>query len=130
MSHPSDVHPRPNSLYWAFSVVVATVSLRLGIVLMSERIKTRFPDPKARIRIYALNSFLVGLGLASINVFSAPAITPEQAGILAVVATGLNSVAIVSMASSPMAYLCYMVPNVGSLVLMLALVPASLAGPL
>lgn len=114
---------RNHILYLAFGAVVAAIIFRLGIVLLTSQMKAWFPDPHKRIWMYSVNTAFVGLGLAAINLFSASLINPEQFGLLAIISTGINSVAIVSMGASFPTYLLYMVPNVGSLALVLAVGP-------
>jgi two-component system, NtrC family, sensor kinase len=108
---------------WIFVVVFLLVIPRLVIVLCADRIKARYPNPYRRLLFFATPTVLVGLGMSAINILAAPLITAEQLIMLAIIAAGINSIAIISMSSSLGTYLLYMVPNIGSIAV------AELIGP-
>lgn len=117
------VIPERPVIGWIFVVVFLLVIPRLVIVLCANRIKARYPNPHQRLLFFAAPTVLVGLGMSAINILAAPLITAEQMIMLAIIAAGINSIAIISMSSSLGTYLLYMVPNIGSIAV------AELIGP-
>ncbi|WP_313917058.1 ATP-binding protein [Tahibacter sp.] len=108
---------------WIFVALFLLVIPRLVIVLCADRIKARYPNAQQRLLFFAVPTVVVGLGMSAINLLAAPLITAEQLIMLAIIAAGINSIAIISMSSSLATYLLYMVPNIGSIAV------AELIGP-
>ena len=111
----SDAIPKRPVIGWIFIALVLLVIPRLLVVLGADRIKARFPDAHQRLLFFAVPTVVVGLGMSAINIIAAPLITAEQLIMLAIIAAGINSIAIISMSSSLGTYLLYMVPNIGSI---------------
>ncbi|WP_257385600.1 ATP-binding protein [Tahibacter caeni] len=119
----ADVIPQRPVIGWIFIALVLLVIPRLLIVLRADRIKARFPEAHQRLLFFAVPTVVVGLGMSAINIIAAPLITAEQLVMLAIIAAGINSIAIISMSSSLGTYLLYMAPNIGSIAV------AELIGP-
>ena len=102
-------------LAWIFVGMVLILIPRLALVLWREPLKRRLPDPRLRVALFALAAALLGAGLAAVNLIAAPVVSPEQLALLAIVAAGNNSIAIISMSPSLASYLSYMVPNIASI---------------
>ena len=120
-----DACRRRPSLGWAFRALLLLMLPRLFLVANIGRIKARFPDPRVRVRIYAVSVSLVALGLATLNVLAAPVVDAEQMELMIFVVAAANSVAIVSIGPSVGSFLLYMVPTMGSLILLLQLGPTT-----
>src|SRR4051812_27615893 len=108
---------------WVFVGMILVLVPRIVLVLLVGHIKARWPDPRVRIAIFATAAGLLGFGMAAVNIMAAPLVTPEQLALMAIVAAGINSIAIVSMSPSLASYLLYMVPNIASMAI------ATLIGP-
>jgi two-component system NtrC family sensor kinase len=108
---------------WIFVALFLLVIPRLVIVFCADRIKARYPNAHQRLLFFAVPTVVVGLGMSAINLLAAPLITAEQMIMLAIIAQGISSIAIISMSSSLATYLLYMVPNIGSIAV------AELMGP-
>lgn len=119
----ADIIPARPVIGWIFIALFLLVVPRLAIVLAAHRIKARFPDARRRLLFFAVPTVVVGLGMSAINILAAPLITAEQLIMLAIIAAGINSIAIISMSSSLGTYLLYMVPNIASIAV------AGLMGP-
>jgi diguanylate cyclase (GGDEF)-like protein len=119
-----DACRRRPALGWAFGALLLLMLPRVVLVANIGRIKARFPDPRMRVQIYAVSVSLVGLGLATINVLAAPVVNAEQMGLMIFIVAAANSVAILSIGPSVGSFLLYMVPTMGSLILLLRLGPA------
>jgi len=100
---------------WILAFMVAALVSRIAAVLLVDRVKVRYPDPKVRIGIFAIAAFLLGGSMAAINIIAAPIISLEQLTLLLIISAGINSIAIVSMSPSLASYLLYMVPNIASM---------------
>lgn len=119
----AEIIPARAVIGWIFGALFLLVIPRLAIVLAADRIKKRFPDARRRLLFFAVPTVVVGLGMSAINILAAPLITAEQLIMLAIIAAGINSIAIISMSSSLGTYLLYMVPNIASIAV------AQLIGP-
>jgi len=116
------VSARPVILWIFFGIVLVLVP-RFAAVIFVERIKARFPDPRIRIGIFATAASLIGCGMAAINILAAPVVGAEELAIMAIIAAGNNSIAIVSMSPSLLSYLLYMVPNIASMAIAVLIGP-------
>jgi len=106
---------RRPAIAWVFVGMIVVLIPRMLTVMFVERIKARWPDPRVRIAIFASCAALLGLGMAAVNLMAAPFVTPEQLALMAIIAAGINSIAIISMSPSLTSYLLYMVPNIASM---------------
>lgn len=102
-------------IVWIFLAMIVVLVPRIVAVTFAPRIKARFPDPRIRIGIFAVSAGLLGCGMAAINILAAPVSDPAEIAIMAVIAAGINSIAIISMSPSLLSYLLYMVPNIASM---------------
>ncbi|HZP65002.1 MAG TPA: ATP-binding protein [Rudaea sp.] len=100
---------------WIFVAMIVILIPRMATVLLSDRLKARVPDPRMREAVFAVAAALLGLCMAAINIVAAPIVTSEQLALMAIVAAGINSIAIISMSPSLSSYLFYMVPNIASM---------------
>jgi len=93
--------------------------LRGGVALLVRH------SPSVRIRHagYVAGSTLMAAGFATLNIVAYPLLAPTDVALLALLDAGICSVALLSMGSSFLAYALYVVPNFGSLSLMVALGP-------
>jgi two-component system NtrC family sensor kinase len=119
----ADIVDEQPVIRWIFAGLFLLVIPRLMIVLYADRIKARFPDAHERLMFFSVPTVVVGVGMAMINILAAPLITAEQLFMIAIIAAGINSIAIISMSASLATYLLYMVPNILSIVI------AELIGP-
>src|SRR3569623_265385 len=108
---------------WVFVGMIGVLIPRMITVLAGEWIKRRFPDPRIRIGIFAAEVGLLGFGMAAINILAAPVVGPEELAIMAIIAAGNNSIAIISMSPSLSSYLLYMVPNIASMAIAVVIGP-------
>jgi signal transduction histidine kinase len=102
-------------IQWIFLAMILVLVPRIAAVLLGARFKARFPDPRIRLAFFATTAALLGCGMAATNILAAPVVGPEQLAIMAIIAAGINSIAIISMSPSLLSYLLYMVPNIVSM---------------
>ena len=117
------VAARP-SIFWVFVGMLCVLVPRITIVLLGERIKARYADPRVRIAAFATTAALMGCGMAAVNILAASVVSPEELAIMAIIAAGNNSIAIISMSPSLLSYLLYMVPNIASLAIAVLIGPS------
>jgi signal transduction histidine kinase len=110
-----DIIPQRPLIGWIFVGMIGVLIPRLASILFVDRIKARYPDPRVRVVVFATAACLLGLGIGAINIIAAPVVSPEQLALMAIIAAGINSIAIISMSPSLASYLLYMVPNIGSM---------------
>jgi signal transduction histidine kinase len=108
---------------WILAAAFALSIPRLASILFVDRIRARYPDPRIRIAIFAIGAMMLGGSMAAINIIAAPIVTSEQLALLAIVSAGANSFAIITMSSSLISYLLYMVPNIASVVVAVLIGP-------
>ncbi len=116
------VAQRP-AIAWVFITIALVMVPRTAVIVGHKWLRRRYPDPRTRIRIFALGAAIVGFGLGLINLLSAPLVSVEQIVILALVAAGISSVNIVSMNPSLGSYFLSMLPNFGTIPLVLLIGP-------
>src|SRR5690242_13377038 len=98
-------------IQWLLISVLVVGLLRI----LPHRLKASTSD--ARHLWFTAGSTAVALILAATTWLAFPLLTPMETGILGMIAAGLGSGALVSMAPSPVTYLAYLGPIVGSLAL-------------
>lgn len=74
-------------------------------------------SPEARYLRFTLGSTLLAALLGATTLLAFPHLTPIELGLLGMFTAGIGSAALVSMAASPVTYLAYLMPVVGSLAL-------------
>ena len=105
------------ALPWVFLGLSVIASLRLISILVLEGQPKLLPSPGSRHMVFLAGSTLVGLAFAAISWLVVPLLDPIQLSLFCLILTGINSVAMLSMAGSPVAYGLYMLPNLGSFAL-------------
>jgi signal transduction histidine kinase len=118
----SAVEQRP-VVGWMFVVLACVMVPRMGLILGGTWLRRRYPDPSVRIRVFAVGSALVGVVMGTINLLAAPVLSVEQVVMLAIIASGISSVNIVSMNSSLPSYFLTMLPNFGTIPFVVAMGP-------
>jgi signal transduction histidine kinase len=118
----SAIEQRP-AIVWVFVALVTVLVPRTASILANGWLRRRYPDPRVRIWIFAFGSALVGLCMAAINLLAAPVVTMEQVAMLAIVAAGISSVSIVSMNPNLPSYFLSMVPNIGTIPVVVLMAP-------
>lgn len=114
-----DAIPQYPILGWIFWVMVGVTTLRTFILILLRRVK----DPRTRLWAYIVGSTLISLGFGLMNVISYPLLDVPDVALMAIMSAGLCSGALLSMGSSFLTYTLYVVPNLGSLILVAALGP-------
>jgi len=99
---------------WIFVGMIAVLVPRIACVVLVDRVKKHFPDPRVRVGIFAVSAAMLGCAMAAVNILAAPVVSPEELALIVIVAAGINSIAILSMSPSLLSYLLYMVPNITS----------------
>ena len=78
----------------------------------------KLPNPSDRHLVFLLGSTLVGFAFGTINWLMVPVLDPTQLALLGLILTGVNSVAVQTMAGSPLVFALYMLPNMGTFAVM------------
>jgi two-component system, NtrC family, sensor kinase len=118
----SAIAQRP-AIAWVFIALAIILVPRTAAILAGAWLRRRYPEPRVRIWIFAFFSALVGLCMGAINVLAAPVATLEQFALIAIVAAGISSVSIVSMNPNLPSYFLSMVPNIGTIPLVVWMSP-------
>ncbi len=108
---------------WIYMGTAGVVLLRLFSIRWMERRPRWLPEPGDRHLVFMIGTTLVGLAFGAINWIMVPALDPIQLALLGLILTGVNSVAMQSMAGSPVAFALYMLPNMGTFTVMAFLRP-------
>ena len=103
---------------WIYMGTAGIVFLRLFSIQLMEKWPQRLPEPSHRHLVFLLGSTLVGFAFGSINWLMVPVLDPIQLALLGLILTGVNSVAVQTMAGSPLAFALYMLPNMGTFAVM------------
>lgn len=118
-----DVIKQRPVIIWAFVGVLIVMVPRMITVLGHSWLRRRYADPRTRITIFALGAAGIGVGLGLINLLSAPFASVEQIAILTLIAAGNSSLNIVSMNPSLRSYFLGMLPNFGTIPLVVLIGP-------
>jgi two-component system NtrC family sensor kinase len=118
----SAIAVRP-AIAWVFVGMIGVLVPRIATIIFVPHIQRRYPDPRVRAVLFAVFVALLGTGMAAINILAAPVVTPEQLALMAIVAAGINSIAIISMSSSLWSYFLYMIPNIASMAIAVMIGP-------
>lgn len=108
---------------WIYLGTAVIVLLRLFSIQLMEMWPRWLPEPNDRHSVFMAGSTLVGLAFGTINWIVVPVLDPIQLALLGLILTGVNSVAVQSMAGSPLAFALYMLPNMGSFAVLAFLRP-------
>jgi diguanylate cyclase (GGDEF)-like protein len=106
LRHAAQEDPR---IHWLLGAVMAVGVLRIAIQGWS------LSSAEKRHLRFTAGSTLLALLIAATTLLVFPRLTPIETGLLGMFTAGLGSASLVSMAPSPVTYLAYMVPVVGSL---------------
>jgi diguanylate cyclase (GGDEF)-like protein len=105
----------------AFYLLVATVVLRLTLMLVVRWYPTFLPQARHRRWLFCAGASLVAAALATIHLTTVPYLDETRMALLAVCVAGINAVGMVSMAGSLTCYFLYAVPSLGSFAVAVAL---------
>lgn len=94
---------------WLLAAALAAAILRALLLRSSQG------SPAARHLRFTLGSTTIALLLAMTTWLAFPRLTAMEAGLLGMICAGLGSASLVSMAASPVTYLAYLVPIIGTL---------------
>ena len=103
------------ALRGAVAVLGIAVLFRLVLLVAGGWLERLWPGPAGRRGLFVVGSTLVAGGFAVINVTAVPRLDDGHVALLAICEAGFNSVAVVSMAGSPAAFLSYLVLSLASL---------------
>ncbi len=101
-------------------MAAATLFRTLGLVLMR-----KIPSPRVRLWGFIIGSTLVACGFATLNAISYPYLEPADVALLGMILAGVASGALISMGSSFLTYMFYVLPIIGSIALIVAVGPAT-----
>jgi len=118
-----DVIARRPAIAWVFAGIVLVLLPRSLAILNHRRLRKRFPQPHIREWFFAIGAALVGVGLGLINLLAAKFVSVEQVAMLALIAAGTSSVNIVSMNPSLRSYFLSMLPNFGTIPILIWIGP-------
>ncbi|MBL0313168.1 MAG: GGDEF domain-containing protein [Holophagaceae bacterium] len=108
---------------WIFIGTAGIALLRLFSIHVMELKPRWLPEPNDRHLVFILGSTLMGIAFGIINWTMVPLLDPIQLALLGLIWTGVNSVAVQSMAGSPLAFTLDMLPNLGTFVAMASMRP-------
>ncbi len=104
-------------LPWLYLATGGIVLLRLASIILLERWPHVIESPAGRHALFLAGSTLAALALGMLNWLMVPLLEPIQLALLCLILTGINSVAVQSMAGSPVAFALYMTPILGTFAL-------------
>jgi diguanylate cyclase (GGDEF)-like protein len=107
-----------HAILGAILVGMFAVALLRGLAALLVR---RSSNARLRLWTYIAGSTLTALGFALLNLIGYPLLAPTDVALLALLDAGICSAALISMGSSFLTYSLYMVPNLGSLSLAIAI---------
>ncbi len=101
-------------------MVVVTLLRTLSLVLLKN-----LPSPRLRYWGFITGSTLIAFGFADLNIVSYPYLELPELALLCMIDLGICSGALMSMGSSFLTYVLYVIPNIGSIALVVALGPST-----
>ena len=101
-------------------MVAVTLLRTLSLVLLRN-----IPSPRMRLWGFITGSTLIAFGFAELNIISHPYLDPAELALLGMIDAGICSGALISMGSSFLTYMLYVIPNIGSIALVVALAPST-----
>jgi diguanylate cyclase (GGDEF)-like protein len=107
---------RAEGLRWIFPVLGATLLLRAAWIGFLARFSRRDPSAGVRFLVFLAGSTLTSGCLVLINLIAIPALNVVAAAMLCICQAGISATAMVGMSGSPIVYALYMVPMIGSLI--------------
>jgi signal transduction histidine kinase len=116
------IEQRP-AIGWMFVVLACVMVPRMATILGGAWLRNRHANPSVRILVFAIGSAVVGIVMGLINLLAAPVISTEELVMLAIIAAGISSVNIVSMNPSLSSYFLSMLPNFGTIPIVVMLGP-------
>ena len=115
--------PRSPWLEWAFAFLAAVIVARLGLLVFLARFPDRLPSVVARHLAFLAGAVLTSAGFVALNATAFQFLGPFSLALLCVCESGVSTTAMISMAASPLVYLAYMVPILGSLITLAVIHP-------
>ncbi len=109
-----DHDPHLRNLFFA---LVLLILLRLGTAMAYAWLCRRMPDPHLRHMLFCGGTLVTGCLLGAITLRALHVLTPLEVALYCSCHVGITTLALVSMASSFMAYALYLAPNVTILAL-------------
>jgi diguanylate cyclase (GGDEF)-like protein len=119
----ADAAARSPTVRWSFVAVYAALGLRLALVLLERGSLGGRLTTNQRFALFTFGTALLGGVLAALNFLAYSHLTPIAVALLSVWQAGVNSLGMMSLAGSRIPYFLFMLPNVGSLVLLAGLDP-------
>lgn len=101
-------------------MVAVTLLRTLGLVLLR-----KIPSARLRLWGFVTGSTLIAFGFADLNIISYPYLELPELALLGMIDLGICSGALISMGSSFLTYMLYVIPNIGSIALVVALAPST-----
>lgn len=101
-------------------MILITLVRTLSLVLLRN-----IPSPRIRLWGFITGSTLIAFGFAELNIISVPYLDLPDLALLGMIDLGICSGALMSMGSSFLTYVLYVIPNVGSIALVVAFGPPS-----
>ena len=114
------VSPWLGGVFTGMGLVIAA---RLGWLVFLTRWPRRFPSVAGRHLAFIAGSLLTSTAFLALNVAAFPHLGPYSLALACICEAGVSTTAMISMAASPLAYLLYLLPMLGSLVFMAATHP-------
>jgi diguanylate cyclase (GGDEF)-like protein len=102
-------------------IMIAVTVLRTLSLLLLRNIQ----NPRLRLWGFITGSTLIAFGFADLNITSYPYLDPSELALLCMIDLGICSGALMSMGSSFLTYMLYVIPNIGSIALVVALGPST-----
>jgi len=119
----AEAYDRSPPVRAVFAAFIGLLVLRLALVALVPRWLWRDLGTDLRFALFTLASTLLSAALAALNVLAYPYLSPISVALLAVWQAGVNSLGMMSLAGSRIPYFLFMLPNVGSLVVLAAVDP-------
>jgi len=115
--------PRSPGLPWAFALLGAVIVARLALLVFLARCPERLAPAATRHLAFLAGAVLTSAGFVFLNGAAFPFLGPSSLALLCICESGVCTTAMISMAASPLAYVLYMVPILGSLITLAVLHP-------
>jgi len=119
----SEAVPKSPAINWIFVALGLTILGRIAWGTFLARHPERLASIEARHLAFALGSALTSACFVALNIVVFPILSPFPLGLLCVCQAGISATAMVTMACSPLAYVFYMLPMIGSMIIMVILHP-------
>jgi diguanylate cyclase (GGDEF)-like protein len=105
----------------AVSVLAGLIVVRMALVVGDRSGRGPFVSTRSREAAFLTGIGLTSIALAALNIAAYPTLTPAQSALLGACQTGAIAGGLASLGSSSRAFALYAVPNLGALMVMVAL---------